>query len=147
VLLVFGLAGMVGLWIAGTLVDRHLRALILCGLAALGAAALALCFGNTSAPLIFVSMAVWGLVLGGGPVLFQAAEARVAGDATDVAQAMFVTIWNAGVAGGGILGGLVLKSMGPSLLPAALFLLTMSALLMATRVPAGSRNATASSPP
>lgn len=133
VLLVFGLAAMVGLWIAGSLVDRHLRATILFGLVALGAAALALCLANTSALLVFASVSVWGLVLGGAPALFQAAEARVAGDATDVAQAMFVTIWNAGVAGGGILGGLLIEGMGPSSLPEALLLLTVSALLVATR--------------
>lgn len=58
-----------------------------------------------SNPVIIAAVAVRGLVIGGAPVLFQTAEARLAGDATDVAQAMFVTIWNAGVAGGGIIGG------------------------------------------
>ncbi|WP_241127928.1 MFS transporter [Novosphingobium terrae] len=134
ILLTFGLAGVLGLWSVGGLVDRHLRAMLFGGLTVLAVAALLLCLKSTSAPFVFAAVGVWGFVLGGAPVLFQTAEARVAGDATDIAQAMFVTIWNAAVAAGGLLGGLLLQGMGVAALPYAFLVLTGVALLASMRL-------------
>lgn len=130
VLLIFGAAGVLGLWIVGTLIDRHLRRLVLVSLLAFGCIALALGFASTSPAIVLVSVVVWGVVMGGAPTLFQTAEAKAAGDATDVAQAMFVTVWNTGVAGGGLLGGILLDGFGVTSFPWTLFALTIPALLV-----------------
>lgn len=37
--------------------------------------------------------------------------------AADTAQAVLVTLWNAAMAGGGIIGGLLLDTLGPAALP------------------------------
>ncbi len=131
VLLIFGFAGVLGLWIVGSLIDRHLRRLVLASLLGFGGVALALGLASASPTVVFAAVVVWGLVMGGAPTLFQTAEAKAAGEATDVAQAMFVTVWNTGVAGGGLLGGLLLDGLGVVSFPWALLALTVPALLVA----------------
>lgn len=130
VLLVFGVAGVLGLWTVGALIDRHLRLLVLGSLLAFGAVALVLGVASASSAVVLAGVVVWGLVMGGAPTLFQTAEAKAAGDATDVAQAMFVTVWNTGVAGGGLLGGVLLDGFGAASFPWALLALTIPALLV-----------------
>lgn len=111
VLLVFGAASLLGIWVTGVLIDRHLRVLTLASTLLFGVAALVL--GLSDSPLlVLASVAVWGLAFGGVPTLFQTALAKAAGDAADVAQSMLVTAWNSAIAGGGILGGVLLEQFG-----------------------------------
>lgn len=63
------------------------------------------------------------MTFGGAPTFFQTASARVAGEATDVAQAMIVTSWNLAIAGGGLIGGLLLQFLGAGGLPWSLLVL------------------------
>lgn len=130
VLLIFGLASLAGLWIVGTLIDRHLRSLVLSSLVAFCGVALTLGLANASPLVIFAAVAMWGVVVGGAPTLFQTAEAKAAGDATDMAQAMFVTVWNSGVAGGGVAGGMLLSGIGGASLPLAILALLVPAWLV-----------------
>ncbi|WP_415914470.1 hypothetical protein [Paraburkholderia sp. J67] len=58
--------------------------------------------------VVYVAVAVWGGAFGGAATLFQTALAK----ATDAAQAVLVTVWNAAIAGGGILGGALLDCLG-----------------------------------
>ena len=74
--------------------------------------ALALCFIHGSQTTVLISIAIWGLTFGGAPTLLQTALADSAGDDADVAQSMFVTVFNLAVAGGGITGGVMLEYMG-----------------------------------
>lgn len=126
-LLAFGAASLLGIWIVGVLIDRHLRALALASTALFGLAALALVLG--SGPVaVYGAAAVWGLAFGGAATLFQTALAKTSGDAADVAQSMLVTAWNAAIAGGGIVGGVLLDKIGArALAPAALCLLVPAA--------------------
>ncbi|WP_244537203.1 MFS transporter [Methylobacterium pseudosasicola] len=111
VLLVFGAASLVGLWMVGALIDRHARALALLSTILFGLATLV--FGLRGDPVaIYAAAAIWGLAYGGVPTLFQAALAKASGDAADLAQAMLVTVWNVAIAGGGIVGGLLLDRVG-----------------------------------
>ncbi|MQY49570.1 MFS transporter [Rhizobiales bacterium RZME27] len=127
VLLVFGLSSLAGLWIVGATIDRHLRLLVLTSLFVFCAIAIAFGLAGASVPVMLVGVALWGAVAGAAPTLFQTAEARAAGDATDVAQAIFVTVWNSGVAVGGFAGGLLLAGFGTwSLSWAVLFLLVLA---------------------
>lgn len=112
VLLVFGGASLLGIWIVGVLIDRHLRALTLASTLLFGLSALALGLASERLVVVYLAIASWGLAFGGAATLFQTALARTAGEAADVAQSMLVTVWNSAIAGGGLLGGLLLERLG-----------------------------------
>lgn len=112
VLLVFGLAALLSIWLTGLLIDRWLRPLLLLSCALFILAALALAFGGDQPPVVYGAVAVWGLAFGGLPALLQTALARAAGESADAAQAMLVTVWNLGIAGGGLLGAMLLAGLG-----------------------------------
>lgn len=128
VLLVFGLASIAGIWITGLLVDRWLRALTILSLAGFAVAALLLGLSGESPAAVLLGIAAWGLTFGGAPTLLQTALADAAGDGADVAQSMLVTVFNLAVAGGGVVGGVLLERQGPSSFPWALAVLALLGL-------------------
>lgn len=127
VLLVFGLSSLVGIWVVGTLIDRHLRVLTLACIALFGLAAFALGTGGGMPAMLYLSVGAWGVAFGGSPTLFQTALAKTAGEAADVAQSMLVTAWNTAIAAGGVVGGALLERVG-----VAAFVPALLALLAAT---------------
>jgi len=112
VLLVFGAASLLGIWIVGVLIDTYLRWLTLASTVLFGLAALALGLAPELPVVVYTAIATWGLAFGGAATLFQTALARTAGEAADVAQSMLVSVWNTAIAGGGLLGGLLLERLG-----------------------------------
>ena len=130
VLLVFGGASLIGIWIVGVLIDRHLRALTLTSTLLFCAAALAPVLAGTSPAIVYIAVGVWGLAFGGSATLFQTALAKSAGDETDVAQSMLVTAWNTAIAGGGLLGGVLLDQLGVGAFPPALLVLLAATLVV-----------------
>lgn len=135
-LLVFGLASLLGIGIVGIAIDRRLRGLALGATALFALACLQLAFAGPSAAWPALSLATWGLAFGGAATLFQTALARAAGPATDTAQSMLVTAWNLAIAGGGLLGGLLLDVAGARALiwaPLPLLVLALVVTLRAKR--------------
>ena len=128
VLLVFGLAALLSIWLVGLLIDRWLRLLVLISCSLFGLVALALAFWITSPLVTYIAVALWGLAFGGLPALLQTALAKAAGDSSDAAQSMLVTVWNLGIAGGGLAGGLLLQRWGVIAFPWAVALLMVLAL-------------------
>jgi predicted MFS family arabinose efflux permease len=128
VLLVFGLVALASIFITGALIDRFLRPLILVGLGLFMAASVMLAFASGSTLVVYAAAAIWGLAFGGFGPLIQTATLRAAGSAADVATSMIVTLWNIGIAGGAVAGGLVLDHLGPASLPWSLLLLLIPAL-------------------
>ena len=128
VLLVFGLSALLGIWLVGPLIDRWLRPLVLISCSLFGLLALSLVFWINSPTVIYSAVAVWGLAFGGLPALLQTALAKSAGESADAAQSMLVTVWNLGIAGGGLAGGLLLQSWGVVAFPWAVALLMLLAL-------------------
>ena len=128
VLLLFGVSSFVGIWITGVLVDRRLRKLTLLGLSVFALGALILGVSGNSPVAVLAGVAAWGLAFGGAPTLLQTALMDSAGDAGDVAQSMFVTVFNLAVAGGSVFGGLVLEHSGPGALPWVLATLALIGL-------------------
>ncbi|MGE6786659.1 hypothetical protein ACQKGL_29530 [Ensifer adhaerens] len=63
--------------------------------------------------------------------MFQTASAKAAGAEADAAQSMIVTGWNAAMAGGGLVGGLLLDSAGAAVLPVVLLAILVPALVVA----------------
>ncbi|MEB7500604.1 MFS transporter [Leclercia pneumoniae] len=128
ILLVFGVASLLGIWIIGVFVDRYLRLLTLISTVLFALSAFVLGVMNDMPAAVYMAVAVWGLSFGGAATLFQTAIARNAGDAADVAQSMLVTAWNLAIAGGGIVGGILLDSLGSTAFSPAVVLLLLSAL-------------------
>lgn len=131
VLLIFGLFALLGIWIVGSIVDRWMRTATLISLTAFAATALALGVGGTLATLVYGAVALWGLTFGGAATLLQTSLADAAGANADVAQSMSVTVWNGAIAGGGIVGGLLLESWGVRSFPWVLLILILAGLWMA----------------
>ena len=106
VLLLFGLCSLVSIAVTGTLIDRHLHRLTVLSVGLFMLAALLLQLNASSASTVWVAVTLWGLAL------FQTAMVIRAKAATDIAQSMLVTVWNLAIAGGGVLGGMVLQHIG-----------------------------------
>ncbi|MFD0406599.1 MFS transporter [Kitasatospora sp. NPDC127116] len=132
VLLVFGLASLASVWLIGAHIHRRLRQLTIGAalLVALTAAVLAVRSG--SAPPVYVAALFWGLGWGGVPTLLQTALGDAGGERADAAQAVLVTLWNAAMAGGGVVGGLVLSGLGTGALPWTVLALMLPVLAVAT---------------
>ncbi|MFB7746820.1 MFS transporter [Streptomyces sp. NPDC056132] len=130
VLLVFGAASLLSIWVVGAQIGRRLRTLTLAStlLVAVAAAALAVLSGSPVA--VYVAVALWGLGWGGAPTLLQTAVADAGGGHADGAQAMLVTLWNVAMAGGGVVGGLLLGLLGPASLPWSVLVLLVPVLLV-----------------
>ena len=127
ILLLFGSGSLVSIVITGVLVDRYLQPLTLSCIGLFIAAALLLQLNVSSALLVWLAVGLWGLAFGGAATLFQTAMVQRASSATDVAQSMLVTVWNLAIAGGGMLGGMLLQNFGiVSFTPVLLLLLIMA---------------------
>ncbi|WP_160050400.1 MULTISPECIES: MFS transporter [unclassified Nocardiopsis] len=135
VLLVFGTASLAGVWIVGARIDRLLRELTVAGALLVAAAVTLLGLLSGYPAAVLVAAALWGLGWGGVPTLLQTAVADAGGDTADTAQSVLVTLWNAAMAGGGLLGGALVALLGTASLPwAVLALLTpVLAVVLAAR--------------
>jgi predicted MFS family arabinose efflux permease len=133
VLLAFGVAALVGIWITGRLVDRHLRNTVLTSLATFAAVSVFFGLFSGSALAIYVGVSVWGLTFGGAATLLQTALADSAGEGADVALSMNVVVWNSAIAGGGLLGGVLLDQWGVSSFPWILLMLLLLSLVIASQ--------------
>ncbi|MEV0253187.1 MFS transporter [Streptomyces sp. NPDC050732] len=130
ILLVFGAASLLSIWIVGALIHRRLRALTLASVLLVGVAAAVLAVFSDTPALVYVAVTLWGLGWGGAPTLLQTAAGDAAGDAADAAQAMLVTLWNVAMAGGGVFGGILLGLVGTSSFPWTILLLLVPVLLV-----------------
>ncbi|MER7202311.1 MFS transporter [Streptomyces sp. CB01635] len=71
-----------------------------------------------SSPVATIAaIAVWGVALGAALTMLQAASARAAGSAMEIAQSLLVTMLNAGMAAGPLLGGALYATQGAGPLP------------------------------
>lgn len=128
-LFVFGLGSIVGLWGVGATVDRRLRFLIVASILVFAAAALLLGLWGDAPAIVYPSVAIWGLAVGGFATITQTALSRLAGESVDVAQSMYTTGWNTAVAAGGVTGGILLDRAGsPSFAWAVIGILGISLL-------------------
>lgn len=130
-LLTFGVAALIGIWVTGLLVDRMLRHLVLVSLIAFAGVALAFGLFATVPAVVIAGIVLWGLSFGGAATQLQTASADAAGDGVDLANAMITTVWNSAIAAGGILGGLLLDHLGAGAFSWAVMALALVALCIA----------------
>jgi predicted MFS family arabinose efflux permease len=133
VLLVFGLAALLGIAVTGRLVDAHLRSAVLLSLATFAAVSVLFGLFSTSPVAICVGVFIWGLTFGGAATLLQTALADAAGTGADVALSMNVVVWNSAIAGAGILGGVLLDQLGVESLPWVVLVLLLLSLAIASK--------------
>ncbi|MFJ5309346.1 MFS transporter [Streptomyces sp. NPDC088350] len=118
VLLVFGVATVVGIWVTGVLVDRWARPALLGALALFVAVMCVLALYGDSPAVLLGAVAVWGAAFGGAPTLIQTALVNASGpEHADVATSLQTTVYNAGIAGGSFTGGVALSGWGAGALP------------------------------
>jgi predicted MFS family arabinose efflux permease len=115
VLLTFGLAALLSIWATGTYIDPHHRRLMITSTIIVGASFVILGFAVTSPAALYLGAAAWGLGFGGSATLILTAGIRAAG--TDGVQSVIVTAFNASIAIGGALGGLLLSGFGVESIP------------------------------
>jgi predicted MFS family arabinose efflux permease len=132
VLLVFGVASMVSIWIVGAHINSRLRALTIASIVLFAAAATILTVSADTPAPIYIAVTLWGLGWGGAPTLLQTAVGDSGGDQADAAQAMLVTLWNVAMAGGGVVGGILLELLGSGSLPWSVLLLLLPVLVVVT---------------
>lgn len=110
-LLVFGLAGIVGNFAAGALVARRPRQTI-GAMAMLLTASMAL-LALTSAGAVGSAgvLVLWGLGYGAVPVTLQTWILNAEPRATEAASSLYVSVFNLSIALGALLGGLVVQSL------------------------------------
>ncbi|WP_062645644.1 MFS transporter [Streptomyces maremycinicus] len=125
VLLAFGAASLAGIWVVGAQIHRRLRGLTLASTlsVAVAAALLAVLADNTA--LVYCACVLWGLGWGGVPTLLQTAVGEAGGESAESAQAMLVTLWNVAMAGGGVVGGVLLDVSGSGSFPWTVLLLLL----------------------
>lgn len=131
ILLLFGVAALIGIWLTSRTVDHALRLSVLVSLAIFAVVAAAFTAGSASPAVIMIGVTIWGLTFGGAATLLQTALADAAGDGADVALSMNVVAWNSAIAGGGLLGGALFDIWGAASLPWAVTGLAVAGFLIA----------------
>ncbi|WP_072803486.1 MFS transporter [Rhodococcoides yunnanense] len=147
-LLVFGVACLGSIWLVGSTIDRRLCVLMIASTVLFAVAATALAIAGRSPIVLYAALILWGMAWGGAPTLLQTAAGIAGGSSADQAQALLVTLWNAAMAVGGVVGGVLLSHSGPRSLPwAALVILvpTLGCVLWESRR-SGGREARSSTP-
>lgn len=135
-LLVFGVAGALGLAIAGALGDRFPRGTII-GLIILLIASLTLAgvLAGVSDPATIAALIAWSIGFGGIPALLQARMMHGTSQRLrDIGSAWTTIAFNVSIGGGALLGGVLLDGFGLGILPFAevAFLVAGLAFLVAT---------------
>lgn len=113
-LLVYGAAGIVGNFLAGTRVSRYPGLAFGTSAALLAAATLLLPLFGTSQAGAVALLVVWGLAYGAVPVCSQTWFARAAPHAPEAASVLFTASFQATIGFGALAGGVVVDRSSPS---------------------------------
>lgn len=110
-LLVFGLAGLMGNILAGKLIDRHLHTIILISLVFISGSVFA--FGylgyHVTLSIAIVFLALWGVSIASIFVGLQTWVLKQADDLASAASAIYVAVFNASIGLGALIGSFMLQ--------------------------------------
>lgn len=132
-LVVFGIASIGGIALTAALVDRHPRTLLVSCLAVFTAAGLVLLVGHGSPAATYVAIALWGVTFGGASPQLQRPLSAVSGDDADVANAFLPVAFNLAIFAAGILGAVVLSTVGGLFLPVTISLFGLVGMVIVVR--------------
>jgi predicted MFS family arabinose efflux permease len=113
-LLVYGLTGFVGNVAGGWVAGKDVRVALIGTSLILGLAILSLPAFGESKIAASVIVGIWGLAFGALPISIQTWMFRAAPDALETGAAIFVSTAQVALAGGALIGGLVVDSLGVS---------------------------------
>lgn len=131
ILFAYGLAGAVGLVIAGAFGDRYPRGALLALLFGIVVAVVGLAVLAPGTPaLVVVGLVIWGIAFGGIPSLLQSRMMHsVSARLRDTASAWVTISFNVAIGGGALLGAVLLDGLGIRVLPWAGALLVTTAIV------------------
>ncbi|WP_328316230.1 MFS transporter [Streptomyces sp. NBC_00388] len=129
-LLVYGVAGIAGNFVAGSRAAKHIRATLFSIAIVLTAAMVLIPVLGTGRAGGAVLLVVWGLGYGGVSVSLQTWMLKAAPEANEAASSLFVMMFNLSIALGALIGGLVVdgSTSGVLWLGGTLVLLTAAAV-------------------
>ncbi|MBT2383727.1 MFS transporter [Streptomyces sp. ISL-11] len=104
-LLIFGVAGITGNFIAGAKVAQHVRTIVLTISVVLTAAMVLFAVTGGGMATGIVLLILWGLGYGAVPVSLQTWILKAAPDATEAASSLYVSMFNFSIALGALIGG------------------------------------------
>ncbi|CAI3799339.1 MFS transporter [Pseudarthrobacter sp. MM222] len=133
ILLIYGIASVIGVAITGALLDRHPRPLLHLSVTAFVASGVILLIGHTSTMAIVMAAALWGIAFGGASAQLQGPLTTAGGENADVANAFLPVAFNVAIFGAGILGALLLTPFNALVLPVVMIILGITALLLTLR--------------
>ena len=129
-LLVYGFAGAIGLFLVGAIGGRFPRAGLIGGFTLVALAVLVFGLFSQNGALAIAALVLWGAAFGGTPALLQTRMLQTASRRLrDVSAAYFTTSFNIGIGGGAFIGGLLLDGYGLEVLPFADVLVTVAGIL------------------
>jgi predicted MFS family arabinose efflux permease len=113
-LLVFGVASVVGTLVSGPLADRALRAVVLVFPAAVAGGMLLMLATSGSTFGLYAAAALWGLGFGGVPTAVLSWGAKTDPDRLEQIGGLIVTVCNIAIAVGAVIGGLIIDHTADS---------------------------------
>ncbi|WP_152185531.1 MFS transporter [Segeticoccus rhizosphaerae] len=142
VLLLYGLGGVAGVGVAGTVADRWPGRSLAWTVAVFVASTAGVALIGRDRVIGIVAIVLWGTAIAVLPVLVQTAMLRAASEQfRATAGAVLVTAMNTGVAAGALLGGVVLEAQGPvALVLSASLISAIGLLLLGVRAVATARS-------
>jgi predicted MFS family arabinose efflux permease len=111
-LLVFGIAGIAGNFLAGFTLGRSIIGTITASKVLLVLAVVLLPVLANSTPGVFALLVVWGIVWGGLPLSMQTWMASASDSGSEGAFALFVTTIQLAIAAGSVVGGIAVNGLG-----------------------------------
>ena len=111
-LLVFGLTGIAGNFLAGATLARSIRATVGVAMGTVAVTVVLLPFVAGSLVAVFVLLALWGLVWGALPLSMQTWMSTAAPAAAEGGLALFVTTIQLSIAAGSVIGGAAVGAGG-----------------------------------
>lgn len=111
-LLIYGGAGFIGSYLFGKFARKLNKVLIPLMTAGLAISMLLLVFSATSYFSLSMLSVFWGISIIGFSLALQAKTLNLASDATDVAMAIYSGLYNVGIGGGALIGGIVTLHLG-----------------------------------
>ena len=118
VLFLYGVAGAVGLMLAGSVLGPRPQLGLMLALVVTGAAVAALAVVSALPVPAMVAFLLWGLAFGALPPLLQTRLLHTSSPAfRDTASALYTSSFNIGIGGGALLGSLIFDAGGLMLLP------------------------------
>jgi predicted MFS family arabinose efflux permease len=129
-LLVFGVAGLVGNFAAGAVVSRALRGSLIGSSATLAVVLAVMWVGGASTPLAVAMLVCWGVLYAALPVALQTWVLQVVPEESEAASSWYVAAFNGAIGVGSLIGGLLTDASGPrpTMLAAAGFVLAAMVL-------------------